>query len=266
MKKTLLTLCVFLIFSLSAGIAGTDIENRELQFKQAVEQYGSKNFRSALEIFQVLYHSGDSSFELLFNMGNCHYRLGDIGNAALYWEKAALLKPGNEDLQHNLRLLELKMQDKVVLPEGFFLFEWYWQLRALIATQTVIWITGFLLLLTVILLTVPTAFWISQDVKVRLRKYSRIPLRFSLLLTVIFAIAAADNYRYNETQQRAIVLPREIKVNAEPRERASVLFLLHAGSKVRILSEADSWYQISYYDDKVGWVKAEHLGRINEGR
>jgi uncharacterized protein YgiM (DUF1202 family) len=39
--------------------------------------------------------------------------------------------------------------------------------------------------------------------------------------------------------------------------------MLHEGSKVRILDKAgNEWVEVSYYDDKIGWIKQNQIGDI----
>ena len=260
MKKYLLILLLIvpiILFSSDSADTRSDL------FTQAAAAYDINDFQKSLDLYKIVLESDQISFELFYNMGDCYYRLNDLGHAVLYWEKAAVLDPGNQDLQHNLKLASLKMQDKVVLPSGFLLFEWYWSVRKSTSFTTLLFISEIILLFTVILIYIPKSRILSLDRRNRLKLIFRYPLIFSVMVLILFSTLSWDKIRYKNENNFAVVVNREVKVKGEPREAANVLFLLHAGSKVKIINQLDIWVEISYFDDKIGWMKSSDIEAIN---
>ncbi len=259
MKKVFFLFFLIIPFTLSATEIPT---NRELQFSKAADAYAANNFSQALNIYQNLLAGSDVSFELYYDMGNCYYRLGDMGHAVLYWEKAKGLRPGSEEVTHNLQLAALKMQDKVVLPKGFILFEWYWAFRERMSLPLFVFVSGLLFSLLAAAFLIPKSRFIDERLQGLLKRLLRIPKLLLAFLLILFISVSVDKLRYRSVNHFAIVTAPEIKVTGEPRDASSVLFLLHAGSKVRILSTLENWTELSYFDDKVGWVKSEMIEAI----
>lgn len=70
----------------------------------ANQAYLEGNIRTALELYssQPTPHAAD----LLYNIGNCHYKLNQPGKAALFYHRALLEEPGHPEAAQNLRFLE----------------------------------------------------------------------------------------------------------------------------------------------------------------
>ena len=62
-----------------------------------------------------------SSPALLYNIGNCHFKLGDIPHAILFYERALRLAPGDPDIRTNLELARQNVVDRVNELPGFTL-------------------------------------------------------------------------------------------------------------------------------------------------
>ena len=78
----------------------------ETIFSQANKNYNLGSYEEALKGYDSIVQLGVHSSELYFNMGNAHYKLNRIAPSILNYEKAQLLDPTNEDIQHNLRFAQ----------------------------------------------------------------------------------------------------------------------------------------------------------------
>ena len=52
-------------------------------------------------------------FELEYNLGNAHYKLDNVGEAILHYERAKMIDPLNDDLRANMLLADLRAIDKI---------------------------------------------------------------------------------------------------------------------------------------------------------
>ena len=60
----------------------------------------------------------------------------------------------------------------------------------------------------------------------------------------------------------AIVMASAISIKSSPDSSATDLFVLHEGTKVRIVAEIDEWREVTLADGKKGWVEAKNIEEI----
>ena len=236
---------------------------REAIFKKAASEYSKKNYEEALNTFQQLENTDKVSFELLFDVGNCYYRLDELGEAIQYWEKAKKLNPSNDDVNFNLKLANVKLQDKVILPKPFFLFKYYHSIRQNINIKHWMNYLGIIFLVTIIIFIIPKFFNNKRRLQRKILKIFFIPKYILILSLIIISVVLFDSINYNNNNKFGIVVVNKIKVKTEPKENGETSFILHEGSKIKILSKFNrNWYKISYFDDKIGWIESNKIGEI----
>ena len=99
-------------------------QNPDSIFSRANKNYNLGSYEQALAGYDSIVQIGLHSSELYFNMGNAHYKLNRIAPSILNYEKAQLLDPTNEDIQHNLRFAQNMTIDVIeeLPPNTFDLF------------------------------------------------------------------------------------------------------------------------------------------------
>lgn len=255
MSIVLLLLLVSLPFAADA--------DRDQLFKQGVSAYVGEDYQNAISIFHQLEESKQISWELYYNLGNSYYRSGELGNAIRYWEKAKILAPSQSDIDHNLLIVEKHIIDKVILPDMFPLFKWYKQMQRQLSLSVSIRIIGTLLLFMILVLGL-----IRRANRRKNKNYKATyitVLSVFLILIILFSSITIDTAKRRKNEKYAIILERSVEILSEPTEDAMVLFILHEGSKVRVNKNIeDLWSNISYFDDKVGWIPRSAIGEIEE--
>lgn len=248
-----------LFFLIITTVLTAQNPDRERLFVKANSYYSSEQYTLALDLYGEIAESGRVSFELYYNMGNCYYKLGQIGAAIQCWEKAKRINPRDSQVNHNLSLARLRITDKMVLPEAFFPIQLWWDLRDILGASFSFRLSGYFLMTALIL------FLISRKrLKKRWLKRISSPIMGVLFLLFVLTLSLSIyTQHYYKTHQFGILLKKQIEVKSAPRETANTLFILHEGSKVCILDNAGSeWIEVSYYDDKVGWIKQNQIGEI----
>lgn len=252
---------VFLIPLLLYPAVDLDSYNRETAFKKGISAYVSEDYATAVSIFRQLESQGKVSWELYYNLGNAYFREGRIGPAIQYWEKAKLLAPSEKDISYNLSIAEKHRVDKVVLPDMFPLFRWYESMQRQFPVHLAVRLIGLMLFLLAVILG---TFRLHARMTGRSHKGAGITLVsvFAVVIALLAAVSADTAYE-RKHEKHAVILDESVYILAEPAEGATPLFLLHEGSKVLIEKRiGEEWAKVSYFDDKVGWVRLKHLGEI----
>ena len=78
--------------------------------------YADGQFESARTLFESLAEKGTSDPALYYNIGNCYTRLGQFGEARLWYERSLLFDPRNEETLHNLEWLNTRLTDALPPP------------------------------------------------------------------------------------------------------------------------------------------------------
>ncbi|MEX1326087.1 MAG: tetratricopeptide repeat protein, partial [Desulfobacterales bacterium] len=97
LKRFVLILLLALHFIPCEVIAKIDQSAQE-DFFEANRAYKNDQFQEAVDGYLKLTENGIENGHLYYNLGNAYYRLGDLGKAILFFERARLLLPRDDDL------------------------------------------------------------------------------------------------------------------------------------------------------------------------
>lgn len=260
MKHVILTTIIILL--------GTFALRAESQLiTQADSAYNADDFRQAADMYLNVIQQEGPSAKLYYNLGNTYYRLGEMGNAVIAYERALRLDPSDKDARNNLDFVNARITDRPG-ERGTFLGNALDAISSYAHSNTWAWIafTCFALTLAGIL-----AYLFSEVVTVRKIGF------FGGILTVIgccaclffsfraASIASADN--------AAIVTVPSTILSTTPRvpqDRTQEAMLLHEGTKVTILdsvrSTTDSihslWYDVEVDNAHRAWINAAAVQKI----
>lgn len=246
---------VFLIcFSSSFFSLG---ESLEQNFEKGNTLYQKGDFKGAVQIYESILNNGKESAEIYFNMGNSFYKLKDYASAILYYEKARMLSPGDEDINFNLSLANLKIVDKIEPAPQFFLNRWW---DTMINQSSVdFWasLSLGLLFLTAVLFGL---FYISNSIAQR--RLFLLSGFFSFILFLAFFLFANIQYNLKAENKFAIIFSPSVYVKSSPDAKSTDLFILHEGSKVKIVDQIGEWLKVKLANENEGWVQLNSLKEI----
>ena len=247
LRGKLLVLLIFLSFSNLFAASNPDFDN-------ANEKYKKGEYKSAITSYDKILKSGYDAAEIYYDLGNCYYKLNDVPNSILNYERALKLAPRDEDIIFNLRLANLKVIDKIQSIDQVFFKRWIENISNLYSTDSAAIWTIILLWLALIILS----FFIASGSPIfkRIFFYSGITL---LVLSIVFLIVT--NYR-NQTvnaTNSGIIFNPSVYVKSAPDEKSTDLFILHEGTKVKILDTVGSWKKIRLMNNNEGWIRTESL-------
>jgi len=252
MKKYLINI-FYLIIILSSLVKA----DSNLIMQTANEYYKNNCYQLAIEEYNKLLLDGFEGTSLYYNLGNAHYRLGKIGYAILYYEKALKISPNDEDVLHNIALAKLNLKDKVDTLPPFFIFNlWEGLLSAFSVSGWTIIVYIFFILS---LLSIVAYFFSRSLAQQRLSFFSGISLVAILILSIILLVVKI-NKEFNVKD--GIIVESLLIVKSSPDYSAKDSFQIHEGLKVRVEDNVDDWVKIRLDDGKIGWIAEKSVGII----
>ena len=245
-------LVVALLPLVSTGCSVDETRQAALgRFQEASRSYSEGRFDEALEIYLELFRGGFSSGPLLYNIGNCYYRQGEIGESILFYERARWLMPGDEDLAHNLELSQLRVTDTIVARPEFWLFRLW---RGAVHLLSPAWLTVLLTVSWLGLVASLMILWLSDSPWTR---WSAPAARIWLVVLLAAGACLGNQWWYRVGTTEAIVIAEKVRAFGSPGETGVEVFVLHEGVKVTLGQIRDGWYEIVLADGNHGWVPAD---------
>lgn len=224
------------------------------KFLDGITFYKSEQYKEAATAFKALADKSIVNAKLYYNLGNAYLKAQDLGHAVYWYERARILDGNDPDLLFNLSYARSLLKDAVhstdpTLDRIFF----FWKYR--LSRQTIL----------VLALTFNGLFWLLLLLRV-LIKSKRRPLAVSAFIVAIptFIFVCTAIYNYYETSQNriAVILPEKVSVRSGFSEHSTELFVLHAGTMVKIQKRQGNFLRISYSKDKIGWIRQSAIGQL----
>lgn len=208
---------------------------------------------ASIDEMEKILASGQESVQIYYNLGYSYYKSGELAKAILNFERAHRLAPSDEDIIYNLKQAYV-MTDKLQEVEQVFFVRWWDSLCNTMSSDgwAVMFVVVFILMLAGI------AVFIFLD-NISLRKTGFFSALF-LLAVAIFSLSISIRQRDNIVNSKdAIIMKASVTLSTAPDENGSELVVLHAGTKVHILSRLGEWCEVRLKDGNVGWIKASFI-------
>lgn len=250
---TIRTLTVMLLFGVQAVFAQTPAE----LFAKGNDDYRAGKYADAASQYEAIIGQGLVSAEVYFNLGNAYYRQGKIALAILSYERAQRLKPGDPDIAHNLRLVNLKTVDRIEPVPDLFIVQWMRAYAAVIPYPTAF---GVLMVAWVVLFLALAGVYVVRNAAV-VRA-----LRWFVLVAVVLALLAGATIGIHSMlslgDNQGIITTSVVTAKTSPDEQSMNAFVVHEGLKVNMGDTLGDWVKITLADGKVGWVHSQQCERI----
>lgn len=251
--RNILTLLLVSSFTLEVVAQGT----RDEKFKNGIVNYTSGNYDEALKSWTDIYNTGYRSAELAYNIGNANFKLNNIPGAILFYERAHLLKPADEDINYNLQIARSLVTDKFEeIPELFFV-RWYNFVSLILPTNkwAIISLSSFFIFILLFSVYIFSSryrhkvlgFWVAL---------------FFFLISVSSLTFSIRNKYLVYNSHKAVIFSPLVNGKSSPANSGTDLFVLHEGTKVSVEDEVGEWFEIRLSDGNKGWVPANCLDII----
>lgn len=232
--------------------------------QKAARAYHDKNYNEARILYEQAASEQGVSAELYYNLGNTYYRLGNLSQAILNYERALKLSPSMDEARDNLHFVKEK---NVIRDEGEVTFFTAGASAVARLMDSNGWATTALLLF---LATIALALCYAFASTVKWRKWGFFGGIATLALCAIAVACAVSHYRAATARDAAIVTAEQATFGKSPREIADsseVSFSLPEGYKVAVTdsvtagtdSAATRWYKVSTHDGRVGWSDGKQI-------
>ena len=220
-----------------------------------VAAYTDGDWAAAAKAWSDLRALGLESPQLYCNLGDALFKQDDLAHAILNYERALKLDPSYADARYNLAFAQTLLQDKIEAVPEFFLEVWGRKLCWLLPSDT--WAALFLILLAVTLGCV-LLFLLGRSVAARRSGFiAGIVALVLCVLSLSFSFWQRTDYRKADS---AIVTRPVTTVQSSPgRDSAKDLFVLHEGTRVKLLDSVGAWRNIELADGRQGWLPEADL-------
>jgi len=232
-------------------------ETNNVKFDQGVTFFTSGNYNAALQFWMEIYNTGVRSAELNYNIGNAYFKLNDIPNSILFYERAYNIKPADENINYNLQIARTLIVDRFQeIPEVFFV-KWYNFISLVLSTNTWAKLSISFFVFSLIFLSL---YIYSSNYRNKVSGFW-LALVFFILSSAFLAFAGRNRTLVYDSH-RAIILSPIVTGKSSPDSSGTDLFVLHEGTKVLIEDEVGEWVEIRLSDGNKGWVSVKSLSII----
>ena len=248
MKNILVSLSLLITLTLSA---------QQGLVVQANDFYSQEKYEEAIALYDSVINAGETSAELYYNMGNAHYKLGDIAQCILFYERALQLSPNDADIAYNLELVQQHVVDEIETVDEFFLKR---LIRSIsVSNSSDVWAKTSIISFCIALAFLLVFFMVRISI---IKKIS-----FSLSIVVfLFSMLSLSFSNKNKkditSHDSAIVISPTVTVKSSPNENGTQIFVLHEGTKVQITDRLGEWVEIMLSDGNKGWMMTNTIEEI----
>ena len=218
--------------------------------------YEQGQYEAAAEAYRNVLRYGVKDPIAEYNLGNAEFRLGNLGQAVLHYERARRMSPLDPDIETNLAFARAACFDQVETPPRAALLGIVEGLQDRLGPDRQAWL-------------VLALFWlVAALVALGLVRPGAWSAWHGWLLAVLLAagtlcaISWAMTLDRLEGSRSAVVLEPVVEVRAGPGANNATLFTVHQGLTVEIRAERDEWLQVSLPNGLSGWIERQATGEV----
>lgn len=259
----------YILFSLALIFIHLNVGANSISLADSL--YKNKDYSEAASIYEEIMQKQGVSAELLYNLGNTYYSMGENGKAMLCYERAKKLLPGNKIINHNLELLRIKVTESNkgslqgkegnVEPERETFMDNIYKIIAVDSSSdswAVFAVLSFILFLLALSMYVFTP-------NVLARKTGFFSGITFLSFTIIFIVFACLGSSHFNKKDEAVLMDFSVRLLEQPKEGSlQSSSLLNKGTKLHIMeiktdNTGEEWLKVRLNSDNIGWIKSQSV-------
>ena len=254
-KASMLVLLALLTLPVAASAQDTYVDSL---WNAANAAYVDGRWADAAHDYELISGMGLESASLYCNTGDAYFKDGNIPMAILYYERALKVDPSYEDARYNLELLGSMIQDRIEPVPEFLLKAWARDICYVMDSNA--WAVCFIVFLALTLALVLVFLLAPTAAGRRTGFFTGIVTLLIAIFALSFAVWQKKDY---DSSESAIVTRPVTSVKSSPAAGASTdLFILHEGTKVKVIDSVGTWDNIELADGRQGWIPSSDIERI----
>ncbi len=219
-------------------------------FAEAGRLYAQGRFAEALALYQRV-AGASRDWRVPYNIGNCHYKLGDYLQAKVHYLRARKIRPLDPAIARNLAMTDRHFLDDARLPEPDFVTRAVQTLESWVSMDAL----SVMLLLAALLFNAFLFLLLTRG-RDRRRLYA---LGFSLLLVAGLGACHVGRAAALGDSDSAVIQEENSPLRSGPGEDNTVLFKVNPGLEVRIIDRSGAWVQVTASERIAGWIEKKRL-------
>lgn len=224
-------------------------------WNEGVAAYSAGRWNDAAEAWEGIYDAGIRGPEIYYNLASAYFKLGETGKAVLFYERALKADPSNKDIRYNLEFVRGTTQDRIEDVPEFILTTWIKKVKYLFSSDfwAVLSLLFFAATLALLLL-----FLLGSSTGARRTGFFT-GIAALLIAILCFAAAASQNADALRNDEAIVMRPVSSVKSSPSSDAAKDLFILHEGTKVKLLDEVGGWMNIELSDGRQGWIATKDI-------
>tara|TARA_Y100000996_G_scaffold315640_1_gene251860 strand:+ start:405 stop:1145 length:741 start_codon:yes stop_codon:yes gene_type:complete len=228
-------------------------QNIDELFEDGNKFYSQNNYKKAISNYEKVLDSGYFSEDLFLNLGNAYFHESNFGQARWSYEMGLKLNPINTDLKNNNNVNKVYIDGFIELPKNNLidLINIFFQSFSL---------NQFLLINSLLVLLSAISFFMMKVFQMKLH------IRIFYFMTIIMFISVLVTFTKNIWDQNnifGIIIDEEVIVYSAPfLNQAIEQSVFYRGNKVKIHQKTDLWIEVSTFDGRKGWIRAQDVRNL----
>ncbi len=253
MKGAALTLLMLMMLPLAAS--AQQQEYVDSLWNDANAAYAEGRWADAVDGYEMISAMGLESAALYCNTGDAYFKDMNVPKAILYYERALKLDPSYSDARYNLELANSGIQDRIDPVPDFLLKAWMKDICYIMDSDS--WAIVFIVFLALSLAMVLMFILAPTAAGRRTGFFTGIVMILFAAFSISFAVWQKNDYMKADA---AIVMRPVASVKSSPSSGAAKdLFILHEGTKVKVIDTVGSWNNIELADGRQGWLPSSDI-------
>lgn len=246
-RKALARVAAWALLLLVVSAAPAEAEDK------AMKQYESGQFSQALETLKEEEKADTQTRDrgdLLYNMGNCLYRLKQPGEAALYYARALQASPGLAEAKANLAFIQRK--EGAILPQQKGIEQAFTYL-----SESQLWLAG-VICSAILLFSIALSLLLREKLRLTLRTISGISLFLCLLCLanyIYYATRSIPDLTATPPHELAYIT-QSTAARSAATDTAEKVIDLPASTPVRVLATRGHFSYVETFVGDRGWIPA----------
>ncbi|MBN1550121.1 tetratricopeptide repeat protein [bacterium] len=233
------------------------MESYQGLFSRANKHFEAGDYEQAAELYLSMERQGCINAKVFYNLGNCYLRMGDIGNAILYYRRADKLTPRDPDIHSNLKIARSIVERPLEFSESFYPLG---IVGRIIANLTALEITVAFIISYYVTLMLAISIYLFNQRRTK-KRFLKAAILSCVLTVLLLTGLVIKYYQMNEIEQ-AVAIGEEVIARNGPGDHFQDVFKQEPGYEVIIKRRQSGWVEINLPNGFTGWVPESSLKKI----